>query len=235
MNAAATSYIQTGLTPGTTYYYRLCAQDNVSNIVTGITGQGVPTAATTTTTTTAPSLTCAQQGGICTAANRCVGTCSTDPGGCTGLTPCCCRTSITTTTCVLAGTKIDMADGSKRSIEDIEVGDMVLSYNEQTGQNEPGNISKIFHHKIEEMNDDYYMIINNSLKITPNHKVMINGSWNMVGNLKLGDKLQLNDGNTLIVLSIQKVEQKVPTYNLKVETLHNYYANNILIHNDKAY
>ncbi len=60
------SYIHTGLTGGTTYYYRVCAYDGVGNISNGAINNGVPT-----TTTTAP----------CTP--DCVGhNCGSD--GCTG-------------------------------------------------------------------------------------------------------------------------------------------------------
>ncbi len=51
----ATSYSHTNLSGGTTYYYRVCAYDAMSNISAGATNSGVPT--TTTTTTTQPAAT----------------------------------------------------------------------------------------------------------------------------------------------------------------------------------
>ena len=69
----ATSYIHTGLTGGTTYYYRACAYDGVGNVSNGATNNGVPI--TTTTTTCTPNCSgknCGDDGcgGSC-------GTCST--------------------------------------------------------------------------------------------------------------------------------------------------------------
>src|SRR5206468_3893444 len=45
---AATSFIHSGLTNGTTYFYRLCATDNAGNTSTGITASAVPQAPDTT-------------------------------------------------------------------------------------------------------------------------------------------------------------------------------------------
>jgi PKD repeat protein len=42
MNGAATSYTQTGLTNGTTYYYRVCAMDAAGNVSTGVTASATP-------------------------------------------------------------------------------------------------------------------------------------------------------------------------------------------------
>src|SRR3972149_4804195 len=51
-----TSYTHTGLTNGSTYYYRVCATDNAGNTSSGATANGTPTSSGGTTTTgSAPS------------------------------------------------------------------------------------------------------------------------------------------------------------------------------------
>ena len=50
-----TSYTHSGLTDGTTYYYRLCATDNAGNIAAGVTANATPQATTDTTPPTVRS------------------------------------------------------------------------------------------------------------------------------------------------------------------------------------
>src|SRR5260221_240038 len=49
-NGAATSYTHTGLVGGTTYFYRVCASDNVGNVASGATASATPTSGGTDTT-----------------------------------------------------------------------------------------------------------------------------------------------------------------------------------------
>ena len=119
-------------------------------------------------------------------------------------------------TCFLAGTKIEMADGTTKNIEDIKVGDKVKSYDEKTGEWRVGTVTKVFHHTPEEMGD-YYLVINHELRVTPNHPILVNGKWIHAGELKIGDKFGDN-----IIYSIERIYRKVPTYNLEVEPYHTY-------------
>ncbi|RLF57982.1 MAG: hypothetical protein DRN25_05760, partial [Thermoplasmata archaeon] len=117
--------------------------------------------------------------------------------------------------CFLAGTKIEMADGSLKSIEDIKVGDLVKSYDIESKEWKVGIVTKVFHHSPEEMGD-YYLIINNELRVTPNHPVYLNGKWMTAGELKVGDVF----GEKIV--SIERIYRKVPTYNFEVYPYHNY-------------
>ncbi len=47
-------------------------------------------------------------------------------------------------TCFAEGTKIAMADGSSKNIEDIEVGDIILSYNFDTAKTEPDEVMELY-------------------------------------------------------------------------------------------
>ena len=139
--------------------------------------------------------------------------------------------SLGTCSCFPAGTKIAMIDGSYKNIEDIKVGDIVKTYNVIKHENEKGIVTKLYKHSSDEMYGDYYLIINNQLKVTINHPLYVNGEWKNAGEIQIGDKLQNNKGKTIIVTSIKKIYKKVPTYNLEVENNHNYYADGILVHN----
>ena len=78
---------------------------------------------------------------------------------------------------------------------------------------------------------DFYLVINENLRVTPNHLLFINGKWKYAGDAQIGDSLLRIDGEGIMIQSIETVFERVPTYNLEVETFHNYFANGILAHN----
>jgi len=139
--------------------------------------------------------------------------------------------------CFLAGTKVLMADGSYKKIEDVKIGDFVKSYEEQTGIFVDKKVINVFHHDAEEMTE-YYMIINDHLKVTPNHKFYSNGRWALAENLKIGDALFSKAyGDEYTVNSIDYVYKKMPTFDLEIYDCHNYFVSidegvDVLVHNE---
>jgi hypothetical protein len=139
-------------------------------------------------------------------------------------------------TCFLAGTKVIMADGTYKNIEEIVVGDLVLSYDENTGKILPCEVIGTFHHAPEEMGD-YYLVINGGLKVTPNHRFYSKGTWVYAGNLQVGDSLFSQDqDNEYLVNSIERIYERVPSYNLEVAYCHTYFVSmgdgtDVLVHN----
>ena len=118
--------------------------------------------------------------------------------------------------CFLEGTKIQMVEGSLKNIEEVKVGDEVVSYDVAVGEWKTGTVNKVFLHSPEEMTD-YYLLINDDLRVTPNHPVFINSQQLSAKDLKLGDNF---GGN--IITSIKEVYEKVPTYNLEVLPYHTF-------------
>ena len=139
----------------------------------------------------------------------------------------CCKAKAPPGGCFLAGTKVNMADGSVKNIEDVKTGDLVASYDETTGHNKVSKIAETFVHD----NNTEYLIINNQLKVTPNHPMWINGEWQRADSARAGDKLRHINGSYVLVDSIEKVEEQVQVYNLEVEGTNTYYADGILVHN----
>ena len=140
-------------------------------------------------------------------------------------------------TCFLAGTKVAMADGSYKNIEDIRIGDFVKSYDEQNNVLVNCKVTQMHHHTPEEM-PEYYLVINDELKVTPNHKFYSNGEWICAGDLKVGDSLFCKEiGKDYLINSIEKVYEKVRTYDLTVESCHNFFVNvedvDVLVHNQE--
>ncbi|PIQ67849.1 hypothetical protein COV92_00850 [Candidatus Uhrbacteria bacterium CG11_big_fil_rev_8_21_14_0_20_41_9] len=132
--------------------------------------------------------------------------------------------------CFLGETQITMADGSKKNIENIEAGDMILTrLSEKSNTLVPGRVLETFEHYVSE-----YMIINGSLKVTPVHKVYMNGGWQVIGNAEVGDILINSEGFPVRIDSIEWKHEPVYVYNFHVETYHTYLANDIYVHNDKG-
>lgn len=136
--------------------------------------------------------------------------------------------------CFLAGTKITMADGSYKNIEDIVMGDVVLSIDRLNDLTNSVMVTKIYHHFPNEMTD-YYMIINDDLRVTPNHPLFINGLWKHAEIAAVGNFLLGADGQPIQIETIERVYEQVPTYNFEIEAsagiqgTQTYFAQDVLV------
>lgn len=118
--------------------------------------------------------------------------------------------------CFLKDTKISMANGRLKNIQDIKLGDKVKSYNQSSGEWGEGTVTELFHHSPDEMGD-YYLLINDDLRVTPNHPILVDNEWIDAGDLCIGD---VYGGN--IITSIERIYEHVKTYNFEVEPYHTY-------------
>ena len=134
--------------------------------------------------------------------------------------------------CFASGTLISILNGYK-NIENIKIGDVVLSYNEITKKNEYSEVLQTMVHFIK--NKIYTLRIENeSIVVTGIHRFYIyQKGWIPVSELKINDLVQFADGTLHNIQNI-KIEIKVSTvYNFEVSNNHNYYVGNnqILVHN----
>jgi hypothetical protein len=129
--------------------------------------------------------------------------------------------------CFLAGTKIAMADGSTKPIENIRVGDVVLSFDEISSQFKPDKVAAV----ADPTKADHHLVVNGSMLLTPTHPVRSKGDWVEIGNLKIGDTLTAADGSAVPIKSIEKVDGEVTVYNFTVNPYGTYIANGIIVHN----
>jgi len=79
-----------------------------------------------------------------------------------------------------------------------------------------------------------YLLINDSLRVTAEHVVFLNGSWSPIGEARVGDILRSENGNLTIIQTIEKKYGVVEVYNFEVEKYHTYFADGIYVHNDKG-
>ena len=157
----------------------------------------------------------------------------------------------TTTTvlplCFIAGTQVLMADGFEKNIEDVVIGEEVLSYNEETGIIESKKVIKLN----SPIHDDLVeYTLSNGIKITStfDHPYYVNGlylasyhpNWtnerydlpSQVGKIQVGDFVNLANKETVEIISIVELDRiNTQTYIISVEDNRNFYANQILVHN----
>ena len=136
------------------------------------------------------------------------------------------------TACFTAGTKVLMADGSYKNIEDIRPGDKVASYNLEKGTRGVDTVTKLLVHP---NTPGGYLVINGGLEVTPNHPMWVinKNSWARADSLKEGDKLQGPNGEEIRISSIEKVDGVNTVYNLSLVGNNNYFTEGMLVHNWK--
>ena len=138
--------------------------------------------------------------------------------------------------CFIAGTLVHTKDGT-RAIEDIELGDYVLAYEEETGETGYKRVVNLFRNTTKEL-AHVKVAGTEEIICTPGHKFFVEGAWISAGEMKPGDILTLADGTTAEVLSVtvEKLEIPVATYNFEVEDWHTYYVadSGVLVHNQEC-
>ena len=135
--------------------------------------------------------------------------------------------------CFIAGTLVLTAAGLKK-IEDIKEGDLVLAYDEETGEQAYKPVVRLFRNESK----DWTGVTVNGTEIvsTPGHKYYLpeTKTWVSAEDLKVGIKVLLSDGSYGIIEAVKPIHYDEPqtTYNFEVEDFHTYYVGNgVLVHN----
>ncbi|TBL69886.1 polymorphic toxin-type HINT domain-containing protein [Paenibacillus thalictri] len=137
--------------------------------------------------------------------------------------------------CFVAGTKILTEEGEK-NIEDVQVGDKVLSKDEATGEVGYKEVTATFNHESDEIYNIH--VGGQTIESTFNHPFYVQGKgWTFVKDLKVGDLLAQSDGNTLKVDSIKLEHRQAAVYNLRVDGFHTYFVSDlgIWVHNTNCW
>lgn len=150
--------------------------------------------------------------------------------------------------CFVAGTKVLMGDGSEKNIEDIVEGDFVLSFNETTLQNESKEVIGL-RQPMHSTMVKYHFGNGGDVSCTYDHPIYVGGyeiasitpavtndRYNIPGKttrqIVVGDTIHLSNGTTSTIDSIEDLPMMdYQTYLITVADNHNFYANNILVHN----
>ena len=141
--------------------------------------------------------------------------------------------------CFLAGTKVTTPKGYV-DINKLKIGDMVLSYNEETGENEFHEVAYVFEHKPGELNEELYTLTfddKNTLQITSSHRLYIQNNdgyeWLATKYVKKGDYVRYADGTYHKITKIKHKKLTKAVYNISVDNTHTFYIDKeqILVHN----
>lgn len=147
-------------------------------------------------------------------------------------------------TCFPAGTKVKMASGEERNIEEVAVGDEVVS------QSESGNRSVSTVTKLDQPVRDHMCRLSfedgDSLRLTNEHPLFTQDGWKaiapgntlkdnptlVVGSLVIGDRVVKEDKSWSQVTNISCWSEKIQAYNLILDNgAHTYFADDYLAHN----
>ena len=149
--------------------------------------------------------------------------------------------------CFISGTKVLMGNGIEKNIEEINVGDLVLSYNEIINVVEEREVTEVnspIHDDLVKyiLSDDTEIISTfdhpfyvNGLKLASYKPKWTNERYDIpleVTQINIGDKLTKPNREILEIVSITELERiNTQTHIISVADNQNFYANGVLVHN----
>ncbi len=134
--------------------------------------------------------------------------------------------------CFAKGTAVLMADGSEKPIEQLQLGDMVMGFNEGDDP-EPCEVIGRFAHRSKPV-----WRLNGNTMVTPGHRffAMIGtngyGFWPLE-EIPLGARIMAGDGSSVVVETIEDAGEQRDVFNITVQRMHTYIANGYRVHNIK--
>lgn len=148
--------------------------------------------------------------------------------------------------CFVAGTKITLADGSIKNIEDVKPGDLVSTFDLKSNTIVNNEVNSVYSKKVN-VTVEYTFENGEVLKCTLDHPIYVDGKgWSSysselsnlmysleseVKNIEIGDSVKLYNGLTKLV-DVKVINEDTLVYNLQdIENNHNFFANNVLVHN----
>jgi type II secretory pathway pseudopilin PulG len=155
--------------------------------------------------------------------------------------------------CFVAGTPVTMADGSRKKIEDVKIGDQVKTFDEFTGKMTVSPVIDIFHHP-HRRNQLYTFTLADGTSVTSNdiHLFYVPDENTYLSAQEIFNfymqgisvRLLNKKGRLIPIRSIKAAQRDVPLYNLHVQSPydsdthtsqfgHNYFAGGVLVHNLK--
>jgi hypothetical protein len=132
---------------------------------------------------------------------------------------------------------ITMADGTVEPIEDVRAGERVRAYDVTSDAFVAAEVSGVVEHDPAASRDGI-VLVNGTLRVTTNHPIWVDGRRVRADELELGSTLLLPgergpDGwierRRDQVWSLQLLEGRVPTFDLRVGAPGTYVANGIVV------
>ncbi|MGW1720159.1 Hint domain-containing protein, partial [Streptomyces sp. NPDC002156] len=137
-------------------------------------------------------------------------------------------------------TQVLMADGSRRPISQVGVGDLVMATDPASGLLRARQVTDTFKHDTQRL-VDITVADGGRLASTAGHKFyVVDHGWTLVSDLRVGDRLRTPDGSVRAVTALRDRSGLAPrtVYDLTVADLHTFFvlagAAPVLVHNCKV-
>ncbi|MBP2355967.1 hypothetical protein JOF29_007077 [Kribbella aluminosa] len=130
-------------------------------------------------------------------------------------------------------TLVLMADGTKKPISKVEVGDEVLATDPETGEQGPHRVTEVFEHSDDVIDLE---VAGDVVTTTANHPFWdaTDQRFEPAAELDRGDQVQSADGRRFTIGGLKTTTtHRATAYNLSVEGIHTYHvgADELLVHN----
>ena len=131
--------------------------------------------------------------------------------------------------CFSAGTKVLMKNGENKNIEDIKRGENILTFD--------NDLNKLVSAQVKNIHQTIavgHFLINKAIRVTGNHLLLVNGTWQRADKIKIGDELYGVDKKKIKVNEIKWIKNRERVYNLIIKDRHTFIADGYLVHNGKG-
>ena len=138
--------------------------------------------------------------------------------------------------CFVKGTKIlSTLNGTYKSIEDIKVGDKVVTYDAKNNKNVESIVTETYTHK--DVNSIVKITFDDKsiLEMTMYHPLYTKNGWKSITGyndydiLNIGDEVKTIGGwKKILNINVSMLKENIDTYTIKVQDSDSYYANEIL-------
>jgi hypothetical protein len=141
---------------------------------------------------------------------------------------------------LIAGTAVVLADGTTKPIEQVKIGDVVLTTNSDTGKTEPHRVVGTDVHGNEPPRTEITVESggkSGSVVATDWHPFWVEetGGWVEAGDLVAGEHLHVSDGSVAVITGVKHFTRNDDVFDLTVDAVHDFYvvvgAVSILTHN----
>ncbi len=134
-----------------------------------------------------------------------------------------------------ADTPVTMADGTKKPIKDVKVGDRVLATDPETGETNAEPVVQLIRHSGQHAMVLISLADGSVLDSTDGHPIWDASQHAFVNarQLRVGDKIETADGALLTITGLTTYTADLTAYNLQIHQIHTYYAGAtpVLVHN----
>ena len=119
-----------------------------------------------------------------------------------------------------------------KAIEEIQVGDQVLSYNDNLEIFEYKDVVEVYNNETTELCHIYTE--NEEIVCTPNHSILTDEGWKLASELTTNYMIKTSTGVVQVKsIEIEQLKEKISVYNLNVLGYHTYIVGNekVVVHN----